>query len=88
MTPEFVASVQRALQARDLYYGPINGVMDTDTKRAVQIYQFDQGLDTDILSVSAARSLGLWALERPGPAPTSDTQAEDKTNDPSAQPQL
>lgn len=65
MTAEFVASLQRALKVRRLYSGPINGQMDAPTRRAVRRYQKPQGLDSGILSLAAARQLGLVAVERP-----------------------
>lgn len=64
MTPEFVATIQRALSVRGLYGGPINGVMDAHTRAAVRKYQTPEGLDSGILSVAAARKLGLWTVER------------------------
>ena len=64
-TPEFIASVQRALAARSLYRGPISGEMDGATRAAVRKYQDPQGLDSGILSTAAARKLGLIAVERP-----------------------
>lgn len=70
LTPEFVSSVQRALQARSYYAGPITGLMDTRTRRAVKRYQVDQGLESGVLSVAAARQLGLWAVERDAPDDT------------------
>ncbi|EPX80047.1 peptidoglycan-binding domain-containing protein [Litoreibacter arenae] len=63
MTPEFVMTLQRALAARGLYSGAVNGVMDQRTLRAVHDYQTPQGLDSAILSLSAARQLGLIAVE-------------------------
>ncbi|MEZ5713980.1 MAG: peptidoglycan-binding domain-containing protein [Paracoccaceae bacterium] len=64
LPPDFVASLQRALQARDLYRGPISGEMDARTRHAVRRYQAPQGLDSAILSLTAARKLGLVAVER------------------------
>lgn len=64
MTPEFIMTVQRALQVRTLYYGQINGQLDTVTRAAIRDYQKQQGLDSSILSVDAARKLGLIAVER------------------------
>lgn len=64
MTPEFIASLQRALQARGLYQGPVSGRMDARTRSAIRLYQKPLGLDSGMLSLSAARSLGLVALER------------------------
>lgn len=63
MTPEFIASVQRALAARDLYSGPVSGEMDARTRAAVRRYQNAQGLDSGILSLAAARRLGLVRIE-------------------------
>jgi putative peptidoglycan binding protein len=62
MTPEFVASLQRALGARDLYRGKINGEMDNRTRASVRRFQKPQGLDSGILSLAAARKLGLVAV--------------------------
>lgn len=64
-TPEFLASVQRALAARGYYHGPITAQMDSRTRAAIRKYQKPQGLDSGILSSAAARKLGLIAVERP-----------------------
>ncbi|MDF1854783.1 peptidoglycan-binding domain-containing protein [Pseudooceanicola sp.] len=66
LTPEFVASLQRALEARGHYSGPITGMLDEHTRRAVRAYQKPQGLDSGILSLAAARKLGLAVVETPG----------------------
>lgn len=58
-TVEFVSSLQRALTARRIYGGPINGTMDVETRRAVRNLQAAGGLDSDVLSLETARSLGL-----------------------------
>ncbi|OUS35102.1 peptidoglycan-binding protein [Rhodobacterales bacterium 56_14_T64] len=63
LTPEFIASVQRALAARGLYRGSANGEMDRATQTAVRHYQKPQGLDSGLLSLAAARQLGLVAIE-------------------------
>lgn len=63
MTEEFVQSVQRALSARGVYKGPISGEMDARTRAAVRRYQKPQGLDSGILSLAAARKLGLVAVK-------------------------
>lgn len=60
LTPEFTASVQRALEARNFYNGTITARMDTATRLAVLRYQrrrFSQ--DSDVLSVDTAREIGL-----------------------------
>lgn len=65
-TPEFVASLQRALKARALYRGGITGVIDGRTRAAVRSYQKPLGLDSGIVSMATARRLGLVALDRTG----------------------
>jgi len=57
--PDFIASMQRALATRGLYSGPVTGVMNRRTMRAVRDFQAPQGLDSEILSLAAARQLGL-----------------------------
>lgn len=64
-TPEFNSSVQRALAARGYYTGAITGKFDRATRRAVLGFQRAEGLDSDILSLAAARKLGLVAMPRP-----------------------
>lgn len=61
LTPEFVSSLQRALKVRGHYRGPVTGYIDVRTRRAVRLYQAPQGLDSGILSLAAARKLGLSA---------------------------
>jgi peptidoglycan hydrolase-like protein with peptidoglycan-binding domain len=39
--------------------------MDARTRAAVRAYQKPEGLDSGILSLAAARRLGLVAVERP-----------------------
>jgi hypothetical protein len=57
--PAYITSLQRALAARGLYSGPITGEMTRRTERAVRDFQAPQGLDSPILSLAAARQLGL-----------------------------
>lgn len=63
MTPEFIMTLQRALKVRGYYRGPVTGEMDHRTRRAIQAYQTPKGLDSAILSQSAAQQLGLIAVE-------------------------
>ena len=63
LTPELVASLQRALAARGLYRGPVSGEMDAATRAAVRAFQRPQGLDSSLLSLTAARQLGLVAFD-------------------------
>ena len=58
-TTEFVASLQRALAARNLYDGAITGTMNASTRAGIKMYQEPDGLSSDVLSITAARSLGL-----------------------------
>ncbi len=65
LTPEFVATLQRALQARGLFGGSISGTYDDQTRRAMRAYQISQGgPDSPVLALSTARSLGLITAER------------------------
>lgn len=59
MTPDFIATLQRALAARALYFGPITGEMDAATQGAVRAYQAPRGLLSPVLSYRAAQELGL-----------------------------
>lgn len=64
LTVEFVSSLQRALQARGYYNGSISGKIDRPTSRAIRAYQQAHDVDSHILSLAAARLLGLKAVER------------------------
>lgn len=66
MTPEFIASVQRALKARNLYHGAISGAMDARTRRALRAFQAPDGADADLLTLKTARRLGLVAWDLAG----------------------
>lgn len=58
-TPEFIASLQRALAVRGFYAGAIDGTMNTATRNAIRAYQKPLGIDGAELSSTAARALGL-----------------------------
>lgn len=75
LTPEFVASLQRALAARGYYRDQVTGNMDLRTRDAVRRYQKDQGLEQKVLTVAGARTLGLIAVERT-PAPSSQSSQD------------
>ena len=65
MTPQFVASVQRALVARGYYRGNINGVLDARTTTAIERFQTAQNdVHTGTLTLKTAQVLGLVALPR------------------------
>lgn len=63
MTTTLVETLQRALRARGQYVGPINGQMDATTRAAVRAYQRAQGLNSGLLSLMAARQLGLVTFD-------------------------
>jgi len=63
-SPEFVATLQRALKARGHFGGSITGAMDDPTKRGIRSYQATEGLNSSILSLAAAQELGLIAYDR------------------------
>ncbi|WP_298838720.1 peptidoglycan-binding domain-containing protein [uncultured Roseobacter sp.] len=65
MTPEFTASVQRALIARGYLTGPADGIPDERTSAAVAAYQAQGGYPGTGLSTDAARALGLIITPRP-----------------------
>jgi hypothetical protein len=65
LTPEFVATLQRALAARGFYQGAADGILTDATRAAVGAYQrAEAGLDSGVLSLDAARALGLVAVPR------------------------
>jgi len=64
MTIQFVSSLQRALAARNIYKGPINGELDNRTAKAIRRYQKPKGVNSATLSIAAARELGLLAVDR------------------------
>lgn len=65
LTEEFTASLQRALQVRGLYGGPVTGTMTPRTRTAIQgLQQKTGGPDSSVLSLATARGLGLIAVER------------------------
>jgi hypothetical protein len=65
MTPQFVSTLQRALEARGVYAGAISGQYDQPTRKAMRIYQISAGgPDSPILALTTARGLGLIAVDR------------------------
>lgn len=73
LTADFVATLQRALAARGHYRASVTSEMDRNTRRAIRSYQQGEGLDSSILSLAAARKLGLVVVK----APTSTEQDAD-----------
>lgn len=64
LTPELLASLQRALAARDFYAGPVSGALDAPTRAALYQYQRSQGFDSRNLALATARQFGLAAVDR------------------------
>lgn len=64
LTPEFIASLQRALAVRGYFAGNVTGLLDAPTTAAVRKYQSERGLDSGQVSIETARALGLVAIER------------------------
>ncbi|WP_415920054.1 peptidoglycan-binding domain-containing protein [Tateyamaria sp. SN6-1] len=62
MTPDFIASLQRALAARGHFKGQITGKQDLRTRQAIHSFQRSEGFDNPTLTVAAARKLGLIAV--------------------------
>lgn len=62
LTPAFIASLQRALTARGFYAGIQTGVFDPPTRAAIRAFQQPDGIDSGVLSLAAARKLGLVAV--------------------------
>lgn len=65
LTPEFIASLQRALAARGYYRGPVTATLDRATSAAIRRYQQAEGLGDARLTMATARTLGLVAVPQP-----------------------
>lgn len=66
LTPDFIASLQRALIARGLLVGGASGTLDPTTRAAIRSFQADTGPNSGELSMHSARRLGLVAVPREG----------------------
>lgn len=64
MDAAFLATLQRALKARGYYLRELTGEMDASTREAIRRFQSERGLDSDTLSLAAARELGLIEVPR------------------------
>jgi len=65
-TPDFIASIQRALKTRAIYTGPVSGDLDPATRAAIRNFQIARGLNSAILSTESARALGLVEVDLDG----------------------
>ncbi|KAF0676136.1 peptidoglycan-binding domain-containing protein [Profundibacterium mesophilum] len=64
MTRAFIISLQRALKVRGLYAQAPSGTLDAPTRAAIRRFQAEQGLDSGVLSIAAAKRLGLVRYSR------------------------
>ena len=63
MDVDFIATLQRALKARGYYLLPLTGQMDAPTRSALRRFQSERGLNSEQLSLAAARELGIVVTE-------------------------
>lgn len=63
LSQNFVASLQRALAARNAYAGAINGLIDDATKTAILQFQAESGTYSSNLAMVTAQSLGLLSIQ-------------------------
>ena len=68
------AALQRALRASRDYVGPITGVLDESTTRAVRFFQARNGLDVSGVADALTRSLLGCPLRNVGARPPSETR--------------
>ena len=59
LTPDVLTTLQRALAVRGFYTVPQTGVLDQTTRSAIRAFQLPRGLNSDRLSLAAARDLGV-----------------------------
>ena len=63
LTPGFIASLQRAFQARGLFSSSITGSMDTPTRRAILNFQTVRGVERATVMKVTAQELGLIVID-------------------------
>ncbi|HZD26164.1 MAG TPA: peptidoglycan-binding domain-containing protein [Alphaproteobacteria bacterium] len=62
LTPALIAGMQAELAARGFYFGPIDGLVGPQTRRAVRRYRVEEGLPaTPEIDARVLRELGLIA---------------------------
>ena len=64
LTPEFIASLQRAFKARGLFSSTITGLMVTSTRRAILNFQTVRGVKSATVMKATAQELGLAVIEQ------------------------
>ncbi|MGP3697440.1 peptidoglycan-binding domain-containing protein [Rhodobacter sp. NSM] len=91
MTADRIATLQRALEVRGFRSGEITGEMDRSTRDGIRKLQAPLGLDSDRLSLDAARYLGLVPIEidlpdpQPEPEPEAAEEAQPAPDEPETQ---
>jgi peptidoglycan hydrolase-like protein with peptidoglycan-binding domain len=63
LTPEFIASLQRAFQARILFSSAITGSFDAPTRRAIMNFQSVRGVESTTVTKATAQELGLVVID-------------------------
>ena len=63
LTPEFIASLQRAFKARGLFSSTNTGSMDTSTRRAILNFQSVRGVKSATVMKATAQELGLVVVD-------------------------
>jgi peptidoglycan hydrolase-like protein with peptidoglycan-binding domain len=63
LTPEFIASLQRAFQARSLFSSAITGSFDAPTRRAIVNFQSVRGVESTTVTKATAQELGLVVID-------------------------
>lgn len=63
LTPDVIATLQRALAVRGIYAAVPTGALDPATRMSIRAFQAPRGLNSDRLSLAAARELGVVASD-------------------------
>lgn len=63
VTSGFIATLQRALEARGHYTGAITGRPNEATRDAIRAFQRANGFDSPILTLETAQRLGLMPVD-------------------------
>ena len=64
MTPEFISSLQRAFQARELFSSTLTGSMDMSTRRAILNFQTVRAVSSATVTKATAQELGLVLIDQ------------------------
>ena len=59
-----VTALQHALQAQKLYHGAIHGRLTDETRTAIRTLQHKDGINSDVLGLRTAETLGLLRLAK------------------------